>query len=140
MKSIYGLHAGDGEIRYVGQTGAPLRTRLSQHKSRSRDPKSDVHRWIQEIGRDNVEIVLLEECADDVAQEREYDYIESLPDLLNGWQREMPNWMREKIAHSVAKHLAENGHPRSGVTLTDETRAKISAATMGRVPWNKRTA
>lgn len=44
--TIYGLHSGDGEIRYVGQTIDPISKRLSGHRSDSKTWKSKVNRWI----------------------------------------------------------------------------------------------
>ena len=45
---VYGLHAGDGLIRYVGQTKWTLKRRLQQHVSAARDGGDwPVCRWIR---------------------------------------------------------------------------------------------
>lgn len=60
---IYGLHNGDGRIRYIGYTTQKPQVRLGQHKSDSRvQPKSGrpVLNWIRKYGEDRIEMVVLD--------------------------------------------------------------------------------
>jgi hypothetical protein len=60
---VYGLHNGDGEVRYVGKTVKKLYDRLAAHRN---DAKRGVilrplTKWMRKHGPENIRIVLLEE-------------------------------------------------------------------------------
>lgn len=62
---IYGLTAG-GSVRYVGVTTQPLGDRLSQHRYDATRPRYRgfrVYQWMNEVGRDNVELIVLDSVA-----------------------------------------------------------------------------
>lgn len=57
---IYGLHAGDFRIRYVGKTVADPRARLRQHRTDAkRGSALPVHRWMRKRGLGRVVVVEL---------------------------------------------------------------------------------
>lgn len=76
---IYGLHAGDGVIRYIGRTTLTPHKRLWGHKSDARCGKTrPVHEWIREHGEKAIEAVTLEEFTeteDNTAADREKFHI-----------------------------------------------------------------
>ncbi|ASN52504.1 hypothetical protein [Sinomonas sp. R1AF57] len=59
---IYGLHGGDGVIRYVGQSKAGIAGRLSGHRGTARAGSTQpVHTWMREAGIESVVAVTLHE-------------------------------------------------------------------------------
>lgn len=67
---IYGLHAGDYKIRYVGATTLPLEDRLRLHlnKSRRYGSSSSVHQWLRT--ESDVQILEIEDTDDEMAEEK----------------------------------------------------------------------
>lgn len=77
MARIYALKAGD-LVLYVGRTIQTLSIRASHHHSPTNDCTSRyIPDWIE------WEIVLLEECADDLGVTREQFYYDTLKPLYN---------------------------------------------------------
>lgn len=57
---IYGLHNGDGVIRYVGQTRGLLSRRLNQH-ARQVNFNTPVSKWVRnDVGKENLQAVELD--------------------------------------------------------------------------------
>lgn len=91
---IYGLiNKNTGELRYVGKTRDKLRDRLYEHiheaiTKKEGNPKS---KWMRKIGKENVEIVPLEETENESSDELWWmDYMRFLGcDLLNVVDYEM---------------------------------------------------
>lgn len=81
---VYGLHAGDGIIRYIGQTRSHPDDRLRYHRKHCHQVKTPVQRWLAQHG-DAVQLVVL--CAEatwDVTEIIMIDrYKRSGGDLLN---------------------------------------------------------
>jgi hypothetical protein len=138
---IYGLHNGDGRIRYVGRTSQPLESRLAQHRSSARAGKEyPVYSWMRNHGPENVQAVVLEECDSlDVLPVREQYWIEfykgrdltNAASYLDGALSITPE-QRERISTSLKDYFANNPHPHLGMKRTPETRAKIAAKARGR--------
>lgn len=62
MGSIYGLHSGDGIIRYVGLTKNKLIYRLKQHRAAANgESHLPVHHWMRKHDPATIKIVQLEE-------------------------------------------------------------------------------
>lgn len=81
---IYGLHAGDGNIAYVGQTSRRLSQRLAEHRYKARDNSAlPVYKWMREVGIKNVQAMPLDECEIDFINELEQDWIERTGAPLN---------------------------------------------------------
>ena len=79
---IYGLHAGDGVIRYVGMSKNPDK-RLEQHLREARRCKNkNRHKeaWIRKVvvGGGRIEVEILEVCNDDTWEQAEKQWIEKL--------------------------------------------------------------
>lgn len=70
---IYGLRPRGGDFFYIGSTIQPLKSRLAGHLNQSHN-KAVISR-IKEIGRDNVEIVLIEVVESAGRVQREYEVI-----------------------------------------------------------------
>jgi DNA-binding NarL/FixJ family response regulator len=109
----------DGRIRYVGKANDP-QVRLRNHVKESRNGHSDHKaRWVRLLLRENLypQLLILEECYTSEWKERECFYIADFRakgyDLVN----------------------AKDGG--DGLELTDEVRAKMSAAKKGKPALNK---
>lgn len=109
---IYGLHNGDGEIRYIGYTTRTAETRLREHVYAS-GVKQDrhVYKWMRKHGPENIQIIVLERH-DNVELEFIYE--------------------REMMHISERTGLTNTTVGGEGIQFTDEIRAKISAALKGR--------
>ena len=105
---------------YVGSASS-LSSRKRQHFSDlSLKKHSNIHlqRAYDKYGKDLFEFETIEFCSVDDLLEREQFWIDS---------------------YSVTQlyNISLNATSRKGVKVSDETRAKISQASKGRVPWNK---
>lgn len=56
---IYGLHNGDGVIRYVGLTTVDPARRLSDHRKKAHNSKLPVYNWMRKHGRKNIQFKIL---------------------------------------------------------------------------------
>lgn len=139
LEYVYGLHAGDGWIRYVGRTKNPKR-RLSEHRSpatqaktRARGSSIKFMDWLSSV---RAEITLLDVCSTpEEADRREVYWTTLLPDLLNRSVGKVPPSGAESAWHG-RKHTDEwrransermtgSGHHFYGKKLSDEHRAKL---------------
>lgn len=127
-KYIYGLHAGDGVIRYIGRTGSTPHQRLWGHKSNARTGKTGpLWDWIREHGEDKIKALTLEEfieTEDNTAADRERFHILQHIDsgnLINARTR-TGGW--GTINRKEPK--IEKPHHMLGKTHSDETKDKIS--------------
>lgn len=83
---IYGLHAGDGVIRYVGKTTQdPPKARLYEHRTAANGGATPpVYDWIREVGPANVQLQVLERTPIlAVLDRKEREWIDKFPGLLN---------------------------------------------------------
>lgn len=126
---IYGLHSGDGVIRYVGQTIQGVGRRMKSHREDARNESANlVHQWMRDCGLEVIEAVVLEET--DNLDEAEIRWI---------------NWSRQQfpgknlnthdggnislMASPVVR--AKNAESQRRKKLSDETKTKVSAAGRG---------
>lgn len=110
---IYGLHAGDGVIRYVGLTRAGMTRRLARHRqSATRGSDFPVHCWMRKHGVESIVAVEIERCGSEQLPERER------------------HWIAE-IGRSGAKLLNATSGGEGVRDLSAESRAKISRAKSG---------
>lgn len=84
-KFIYGLHAGDGQYRYIGRTNDPAK-RLYGHRSDcvSSAKNSAKNIWLREIGPDKIHLDVLlefEDSVDSPASDLEKEYIDKYMSL-----------------------------------------------------------
>lgn len=131
-KCIYGLTGPDGTIRYVGQARYAAE-RLALHKLRARKgthPHLPVYIWMNEVGLDNVKVVILEKIQSSdktVADELETKHIaehrslstngEPLTNLSDGGSSvHLPSMLRSEV------------HPRTGAKLTPRHKATLHKA------------
>ena len=133
---IYGLKGkNENEIRYIGLTTGTLSHRLRRHLS---DKKID-HKtnWIKEIGKNNIEIIVIEDNIPDIAilHGKEIFYIDKykkeghrLTNITNGgegwYNMEFSQKHKENIKLNHANVKGEN-NPMYGKKHTDETKDKI---------------
>lgn len=112
---IYGLHNGDGDIRYVGQTTRTARSRLSQHKLAARSGKTyAVSNWINKHGEDSIQMIIIE------------TFDSTTIHLLN--EREIYH-IAQARAMSIGENLnmTDGGDGSLGTAMTPENRAMHSA-------------
>jgi hypothetical protein len=66
-----------GEIRYIGLTKNSLKRRFKGHKDKSNMRTTHKDRWVNKIGADNIDIILIEDNIENLekANEREVFYI-----------------------------------------------------------------
>jgi hypothetical protein len=113
---IYKLCSDVDNKFYIGSTTSALCKRLYQHKSATSDRKACVYRHFNEIGKENMKIVLVEShaCANkDELCRRERHWIESLkPELNKRIPTQTPEEYREKnkvrILAYVKKYYVEH--------------------------------
>lgn len=116
--ACYALVDETGCIRYIGRTSMTLRLRWKAHKEQAlkNDSQIPVHRWIREVGAENITIMPLFQDLDSARLDEAERFLISqcrrmgLP-LLN---------------------VSSGGPGTSGVLQSRETRQKRSAALSGR--------
>lgn len=139
--TVYSLSSSrDGEVRYIGQTMGDVRARLRQHRS---DAKvrctTPVRKWMMREINEGFSIVIAVVMHDAVLHQSEIEIIAKYraegARLLNltdggegtvGWRGNAGN----KRPDLAARNRAQAGKP--GHAITDEVKAKISAANSGR--------
>ena len=86
---IYGLYSTEDEdiIKYVGKTKCSLSKRLSEHLNGALKRKCKTHKdnWIRKTYKNGYEIKikLIEECSDNIWEEREKYWIKEIPNVTN---------------------------------------------------------
>ena len=139
---IYGLHAGDGVIRYIGYTQKTAEKRLIGHKSKARTGhKTHRDNWMRKAGVDSIEITTLE-AHEDVPLwfllSREVSCIaqgyEDGLDLTNGTEGgtggQTFEWTEERKLSLSERMSGVNNH-FYGKQHTPEARAKCGAKNIG---------
>lgn len=113
---VYGLHAGDGRIRYVGLTEQRPHLRMVAHRTCARRGyKYPVYHWMRKHGIDDIEMV-------------EIERFETLEDMAEGEIRWIAHY---REAHDDLLNLSDGG-AWSG-SRSPETMAKIRATTLARI-------
>lgn len=108
---IYGLHAGDGVIRYVGKTVRDVAGRLRTHRSHAKACSAlPVHRWLRKHSPHVVGVVLEEVPAD------------------GDWSVIEQAWIKALRSSNGLLNILNGGEGAHEVVFTPERRAKISAA------------
>lgn len=153
MGAIYGLHAADGRIRYIGQTSGDVRTRFYQHKTNAKLAKLPfaLYKWMRKHGIENIKYRILEEVPDDALNPAEIEWIAALREmgfyLLNHSSggaaqrgfKHTPEARAKMSASKVGKRTGSDNHAW-GKPKSQNVRDKISASKTGK-PWsNKRRA
>lgn len=108
---IYGLHNGDGEIRYIGKTIQSLRVRLNAHRTDSKRKSLPVNRWVAKHGRYNIEMVLLDFIAGGI-----------------GWEEKEAAWIAacNDSGMRLLNLLKGGDHPYVPFTRSEEYRKNLS--------------
>jgi len=119
---IYGLSIDGVTHRYVGLTTRGTRWRLRHHleeSGRSRSRNRPLSRWIHKVGKEAIKITILEEVVDPaMLREREVYWIAHLRTYAGD--------------RSGGLNVTHGGDGIWGYRHTDETRAAITAAGIGR--------
>lgn len=129
---------------YIGQS-KDIRLRIAGHRSRNAYHCGIFKEDIEKYGIDSFVFEVVEECPEDKLLERERYYIKTLKPPYNvRMVIPTPPETREKISGSVKKLWAnmtqeERAHilkyltgPRIGHPVSEETRAKLRAANLGK--------
>ena len=158
MRTVYGLHDGSGEIRYVGMTKSALPYRRRKHVERAlKGDQTDRSLWICEVVAAGGEIVVQElergEWDQQQGWERERFWVARLvaegADLTNmtsggaGIQDPVPRLSRAISDAARATHTGRTRPPETGRAISEalkrhyaehpETREKISRGNTGKV-------
>lgn len=139
MLGIYAItHTPTGR-RYVGQSNN-IEKRFSQHRKalqRGKHYNAKLQRAWNQYGEAEFEFVVLEQCEADKLTEREQSYIDQQPWFnlalyadagMRG--RKHTNETRVKMKEAWVNRVDKS--PNKGGTLSDTTKAKISATLKGR--------
>lgn len=141
MNTVYTLlSTRNSEVRYVGQTTQRLASRLRQHRSDANVRcTTPVRKWIAREEAAGFQIIITSVVEDAILHQTEIELISQYRALgvrlLNvtdggegtiGWHGNLGN----KRPDLAERNRAQAGKP--GRTLTDETKAKISAAHKGK--------
>lgn len=131
---VYGVYDATDGLRYVGSTTKTVEARLDMHfkKARYATPESKAqpfHKWLAEVGRDNVSIKPLVYVEDHMRVETEKKAITvfdaTTPDLLNVWHTSRgADMMREIGARPEVK--AKRIAKLKGRPVSEETRRLIA--------------
>lgn len=155
---VYGLSSSrNGEIRYIGQTVQPLKKRLNSHiHVPAKARKRHCFKWIKKemsLGYIiNITVILNGAVWNETEKAVIKEYRESGFNLVNhtdggegvlGRKKTAEERLKISLAHKgrkkspehLAKLLAFNSS-RKGKPLSNETRAKLSAALKGKRPKN----
>lgn len=116
MAEIYGLYScRDGAVRYVGETTYGCATRFQQHRRKAWLQNTRLEKWMMREWRDGFPIryVQLEWCEDEDRFDRETEWINRFPSLLNqlkhsGWARLVPRGRRPPKIPEILRHM--RGH------------------------------
>lgn len=118
--AIYGLHAGDGVIRYVGATTQNAKIRLQEHISRANSGHpAPVYQWMRETGVHQVATIELE-AVDVVAKIRKTEAATIARLLADG--------------APLVNQLARDGVPDS---WSQESKKKSGDIKRGKATWIK---
>lgn len=129
MGIIYGLHSGDGVIRYVGQTKQGVAGRLRDHlKSVAKSSQLKAHQWIRECGPEAIRIEVLEET--DELDQAEKNWIHWAREICSENLNVSPGGYHDPMASEVSRQKVSTAN--LGRTLTLETREKMGAYP----PWS----
>lgn len=117
---IYGLHNGDFDYRYIGQTVKPIRTRFKSHLSSAKCGAAlPVYNWMRKHGPENIQVCVIETFDEEtihLIDEREIFHIAQYRHISTGKNM----------------NVADGGDGTKGFTHSAETRAKMSTAQIGK--------
>lgn len=133
---IYGLLDDDGiTVRYIGSTSHDLKSRLHAHWYQRHNTNSPVRLWLQ--SRSTMPTgIQFEECdtKDEAKIEAKWIIFFGLDNLLNvipgGYKFNGTNYQLDPV--SRARQVAAAKKALTGRTMSDETKARISAANTGK--------
>ncbi len=83
MKYIYVIENTETTQKYVGQTNNPKR-RWEEHQRNSKKKNSPLYRSMRHWGLENFTFKIIEECEDQMADEREHHWMVEF-DTLDGY-------------------------------------------------------
>lgn len=146
---IYYLTDDSGIPRYVGKTIKPLEIRLKKHLcDKDRTHKTN---WINNVGKENIKIILIEECDELELNNREIFYINDFKSkykITNGTDggdgiiglkhsdatkiKMSESAKGRKASYETKKLLSKIRTGKKLKPLTDEAKKKISEANKGR--------
>lgn len=150
---VYGLHhTGEpNRIRYIGQTQDDLKTRLSNHKRKSKIENRPVNKWIRDALNSGHRIkikVLKEDAVLNFTEEKMIKKYREKFDLLNvsdGYGKTGLHWKASKETKTKMRkaHLGKKLSPNhvekirlgtTGVKKSDEHKRKMAERMRGKQP------
>ena len=152
MAIVYGLHAGDNVIRYVGMTARSAKERFREHiKHRNANKHFPVYDWMRKYG-DEIQIVILQSYETRAeASKGEVAFIKELgfDNLLNCtyggegvtyWSDEARAKMSKTKSNQSLETREKIAKAKTGKTLSKEHKEKLRKARLGYVHSDKTKA
>lgn len=149
--NIYYLTDDIGEPRYVGKTIKTLETRLKNHLATTKKYKSYKNNWINKVGKNQIEINLIEICDNINSNEREIYWISyfkylgfKLTNCTDGGdggtgkkhseetKQKISNTKKNNITDDYRKKLSEC---HKGIRMSAKSKDKLSKRMIGNKYW-----
>lgn len=112
MAYIYCIKNNINGKCYVGKTLKSPKERFSEHLYDAYKPTEEnrpLYRAIKKYGKDNFSLQTLEECADELASEREIWYIKKLKTYAHGYNATIGGDGKQLFDHDIIKAQLEAG-------------------------------
>lgn len=119
MAYIYCIKNNINGKCYVGKTLKSPKERFSEHLYDAYKPTEEnrpLYRAIKKYGEDNFSLQILEECADELASEREIWYIKKLKTYAHGYNATIGGDGKQLFDHDVIKAQLEAGLSQKLIT------------------------
>ena len=135
MAYIYCIKNNINGKCYVGKTLKSPKERFSEHLYDAYKPTEEnrpLYRAIKKYGEDNFSLQILEECADELASEREMWYIEKLETYAHGYNATIGGDGKQLFDHEVIKAQLKAG-------LSQKFVAELNGCSTDLIRWIRKT-
>lgn len=109
MGFIYKIQNNLNGKLYIGKTCTTINNRWSHHLNDYTKKDWHLYRAMRKYGAENFNIETIEQCPDDLLNEREIYWIEKLDTFYNGYNETLGGEGRVQISREEVKNLWESG-------------------------------